>query len=287
MRHGFVLIDKPLGPTSHDVVGKVRRALGERSVGHLGTLDPAASGLLVLAVGTKALRVVELFMGATKEYLAGVTFGTTSSTYDGQGVLETFARQPGVSDPTEEDLLRVIRDRFLGRVSQVPPTHSAIHVNGERAYEAARAGRALEMPVREVHIERCSIVRYAYPALELDVRCSSGTYIRSLAHDLGTTLRCGAYLSSLRRTAIGAWRVGDAVSPERVGWNNIVPLHEVLLTQPKRIITTEEWQRLQHGRDILGTLEVDNVIAWLDDRPVAVLTTGKEPGALHPRKVIN
>lgn len=284
MKHGFLLIDKPVGPTSHDVVAIVRKRLHERKIGHLGTLDPAASGLMVLAVGAKALKVVELFSELDKEYEAEVTFGSVSSTYDREGYLEEFPRKPGVNNPTEEEVRAAITDRFLGTITQIPPLHSAISVGGERAYRKARQGQAVDMPSREVEISDCEVLKYAYPTLTLHVGCSSGTYIRSLAHDLGQLLRVGAYLSALRRTSVDRWQVTDAAEPEFAKWSAIIPLKEILDGRPARELSAEEWDHIQHGRTISGTIK-PNTIAWFDGLPVAVLRQS-EVNEVRARKVL-
>ena len=270
MRHGFLLIDKPEGPTSHDIVGQVRSVLSERKVGHLGTLDPAASGLLVLAVGAKALKVVELFAGLPKEYVANVLFGHVSQTFDREGPIEEFERKPGVEDPSDHAILEEIRNRFLGKIDQVPPAASAIKIGGERAYRKMRQGRDPEMPSRSVEISQCDILSYAYPDLSLRVGCSSGTYIRSLAHDLGAALRTGAYLKALKRTKVGEWSLEDAVSVEDAKWTDVIPLKDVLHDRPSRELSDEEFDDVSHGRTISGSCDADT-IAWHDGLPVALL----------------
>jgi len=283
MRHGFLLIDKPAGLTSHDVVAQVRRLLPERSIGHLGTLDPAATGLLVLAVGRKALKVVELFSSLPKEYEAAVHFGAVSTTYDGEGVIETIPPRGGWEVPEQSVVQRVIADRFLGRFQQVPPPYSAVHVGGERAYRKARQGRSVEIPPREVEITACSILSYDYPSLRLEVACGSGTYIRSLAHDLGTLLHCGAYLEGLRRTSVGPWSVAAAVAPEQASWGRVLPLKDVLADLPRRDLLPDEFEDLRTGRDIEGEVKA-KTIGWVGDRPVALLEQRGE-GIIHARKV--
>ncbi|PIR53491.1 tRNA pseudouridine(55) synthase TruB, partial [Candidatus Peregrinibacteria bacterium CG10_big_fil_rev_8_21_14_0_10_49_10] len=173
MRHGFLLIAKPVGPTSHDIVSQVRRTLGEKKIGHLGTLDPAASGLLVLAVGAKALKVVEFFGDLHKEYCVGVRFGTVSTTYDREGVLEEITPKPGWNIPKLEDVRRMIAERFIGKISQVPPSYSAVQVGGERAYRKMRQGKGVHLPARTVQIDACTITSYTYPDLTLQVACGS------------------------------------------------------------------------------------------------------------------
>lgn len=283
MRHGFLLIDKPKGPTSHDVVHTVRKRLPERDVGHIGTLDPAATGLMVLAVGSKALKVIEFFNGLHKEYLAEVTFGAVSTTYDGEGVIEPYPIKPGVPEPDHIAVRRMIDDRFVGNVSQRPPAHSAVHIGGKRAYELARKGEAVEMPERAVRIDSCTIVSYEYPMATLRVACGSGTYIRSLAHDLGETLRVGAYLSALRRTKVGDWSVEDAVQMDDVAWTDVQPLKEVLKHLPAVEITAAEMEDVKHGRSIAKAIETDT-FAWFEGLPVAVLTNAG--GRVRPRKVL-
>lgn len=284
MRHGFLLIDKPAGPTSHDVVSGVRRALSERAVGHLGTLDPAASGLLVLAVGAKALKAIELFMGLSKEYVAEVTLGKVSTTYDQDGQIEDVAIKPGVPEPKIETVLRLIRERFIGKIRQAPPAHSAVHIDGERAYEKARRGEEVAMPEREVTIEACEVESFSYPHLQLRVRCGSGTYIRSLAHDLGFALRTGGYLSGLRRTGVGEWRVEKAVPPSDIGWTNVTPLKEVMKSLPGIDLSDEQMADIKLGRDIHASIEIPNTVAWHGDLPVALLVSSGHRRA-HPRKV--
>lgn len=286
MKHGFLLIDKPVGCSSHDTVDEVRDVLCERKIGHLGTLDPAASGLLVLAVGKKALKVIEFFNELDKEYVADVTFGAVSTTYDGEGVVETVEPKPGWKQLEQTDIDSVIRDYFLGEVNQVPPAHSAVHVDGERAYKLARQGKLVDMPTRQVSITSCSVERYAYPELSLRVACSSGTYIRSLAHDIGEKLRCGGYLSGLRRTKVGEWSVDFAVPPEQVGWSHVIPLKEVMTRFDRLDLTDEEAEHISHGRSIPHQVK-PNVIAWHNELPIAVLTPAKDGSkAAKPRKVL-
>ncbi len=283
MKHGFLLIDKPLGPTSHDMVAQVRRALHERGVGHLGTLDPAASGLLVLAVGAKALKTVELFTQLPKEYVAEVRLGTVSSTYDSQGALEKVKRKPGWEVPDALKLRDVLKQHFTGDIAQVPPAYSAVHIDGERAYDLARAGKEVSMPERQVHIEDCEILSYDFPTVTLRVACGSGTYIRSLAHDLGERLGCGGYLSALRRTRVGEWTVDFAITPEAVDWVHIMPLSEALLPLPRLDVSEQEWKALGFGQRIERSVP-DDTLAWFDEKPVAVLK--KVPGGCRARKVI-
>jgi tRNA pseudouridine55 synthase len=284
MRHGFLLIDKPVGPTSHDVVQAVRKQLPERDVGHIGTLDPLASGLLVLAVGSKALKIIEFFQGLSKEYVADVTFGVISSSFDADGVLEEVMRKPGVEIPDEMSVRRVIDDRFIGKISQVPPVYSALHVNGQRAYDLARQGKEVTMQARDVRIEECEILSYEYPHLELRVNCGSGTYIRSLANDLGEAVRCGGYLSALRRTKVGEWSIDNAVDPKKAAWTDVIALKDVLARFSKIELSDREFEDVKHGRKIAHTITTDT-FAWHKGLPVAVLCPASEKEC-RPRKVL-
>lgn len=270
MRHGFLLIDKPCGPSSHDVVAQVRGVLHEPKAGHLGTLDPAAEGLLVLAVGAKALKVVELFADLPKEYEAHIHLGATSTTYDREGVIERWSPVAGWHAPDDITIRSLMTSRFLGRVQQVPPAHSAVKVGGERAYRKARQGRGVNIPPREVEITECVIERYDYPHLHLKIACGSGTYIRSLAHDLGQMLQCGGYLAGLKRTKVGEWKVEDAVKPELATWTKVLPLKQVLEDFPKLELGDAQAEDIKHGRTIAAEIAPDT-IGWHGGLPIAVL----------------
>lgn len=286
MRHGFLLIDKAKGPTSHDAVSTVRRALADRDTGHLGTLDPAASGLLVVAVGNKALKVVEFFVGLEKEYVADVRFGAVSTTYDAEGAIDKVPAKPGWNEPAKDDVARAIAQRFVGTIEQVPPSHSAVHVAGVRAYELARKGIVVDMPKRSVEIKECEVLSYKYPHLRLRISCSSGTYIRSLAHDLGDVLRCGGYLENLRRTKVGDWSVENAVPAADARWTDVLPLKDVLIGMPRIDVSSAEAEDLRHGRKIKREVSA-GTWAWYDNLPLAVLVPAKDGNQMaQPRKVL-
>lgn len=286
MRHGFLLVSKPRGPSSADVVSTVRMILYEQNVGHLGTLDPQAQGLLVLAVGAKALKVVELFRNLPKEYIADVQLGALSTTDDAEGRIEVVEAKPGWEPPEESALQRVIQDRFLGEVSQVPPMASAISIGGERAYRKLRQGRGIAPPERQVEISACEILSYVYPALRLRIACSAGTYIRAIARDLGKVLRCGGYLAALMRTRVGDWHLEDAVSPSRAAWAKVIPLKEVLRIFPGVEVTEEDVKRIRCGTAIEREVKPDT-IAWYEGLPIAILTPKNDGSRMaHPRKVL-
>jgi len=288
LRHGFLFIRKPRGPTSHDIVGQARLTLSERKIGHLGTLDPEASGLMVLAVGAKALKVVELFNRLPKHYIAEITLGAVSTTYDAEGLITRPKPKAGWLPPDDASRIQVLLDeRFLGKISQVPPAYSAVHIGGERAYRKAMRGESVELNARETMISECRVLEYAFPKLIIRVGCSSGTYIRSLAHDLGESMRCGAYLASLSRVRVGEWSLDNAVSVEDAKWTDVIPLKELLTSLPAKNVTDAEWGELQHGRPIKGLMPADGVlIAWHEELPVAMLEPFKKgEGMLKPRKV--
>ncbi len=286
MRHGFLLVHKPKGPTSHDVVIIVRRRLGESSIGHLGTLDPAASGLLVLAVGSKALKVIELFQGLHKEYRADIRFGAVSSTYDSEGTIEATSLRPGWSPPDLATIQRLMETRFQGVIEQTPPAYSAIKVDGVRAYRRARQGVAVTPASRKIEIQTCAVEEYAYPLLRLHIACGAGTYIRSLAHDLGQILRCGGYLQDLHRTKAGEWSIDTAIVPESVQWTQVIPLKEVLKPFPSMDLTETEADHIRHGSAIAREVQ-PNTVGWFEGLPIVILTPTKDGSrTAHPRKVL-
>lgn len=226
---GILVIDKPIGPTSHDVVGLVRRLAATKRVGHGGTLDPFATGVLPVFLG-KATRVVEFHLGDRKAYRATICFGASSTTDDLEGEL-TPAAGPAPSEAAVRDAL----PGFTGAQTQRPPAFSAIKVAGRRAYAMARAGETVELPPRQVVIDAIELVEWDdrdpdRPIAIVDVRCSAGTYIRALARDLGEAVGNAGYLGALRRTAAGPFTAADAVALETVreaaagGSGGLVPL---------------------------------------------------------------
>lgn len=208
--NGILLVDKPAGWTSHDVVAKVRsilrQATGEKiKIGHVGTLDPAATGLLVLVLGAYTKRAGELSK-LDKTYVSEVTLGKTSPTGDGEGEISAQStRQPSLSEIDQ------VLASFVGKIEQKPPAYSAIKVAGQRAYKLARAGKIPQLEPRQITIYEISNVNYSYPQLSFTAKVSSGTYMRSLAIDIGEKLGTGAYLSALCRTSIADYRLQNAL----------------------------------------------------------------------------
>jgi len=253
---GVLLIDKEPGKSSHDVVAAVRRSLGIRRVGHAGTLDPFATGLLLVLVG-RATRVQRFLMALPKTYVATARLGAVSSTGDPEGEIEVTGRMP--PEPLHLP---------TGELRQRPPAYSAVHVGGRRAYALARSGEQVELPERTVHVRRFEQLRRDGDRVELLIECSAGTYVRSLVADLGD-----AYCEALRRTAIGPFRVEDA-DPERV-----LGLADALRFLPAVQLGDDEARAATHGRPVRG--QADGPVLLLDAAgPVAVA----EPrdGALKP-----
>lgn len=218
---GILLVDKPSGWTSHDVVAKTRRILGDKShkkvkVGHTGTLDPMATGLLILVVGGYTKRAAE-FSKLDKAYEAELTLGSVSDTADAEGKISH------VSDtkPSDKQIKETL-DRFIGEIKQIPPAYSAIKVDGQRAYRAGRAGKKLKLEPRVINIYSIDGIKYEYPKISFTVSVSSGTYVRSLATDIGAKLGTGAYLSSLRRIKVGGYSVQDAHILTKITTSDII-----------------------------------------------------------------
>ena len=216
MTDGILLIDKPAGMTSFGVVARVRRILSERAgkkvkVGHTGTLDPFATGLLILCVGKETKNAMS-YTKLDKTYEATILLGKTSTTGDPEGEISQ------VSDklPTKESVHDVL-GCFVGEITQTPPVYSAIKVNGQRAYSLARQGRSVEIPERQVKIYSLELLDYDYPELKIKARVSSGTYIRSLAEDIGKALNTGAYCVQLRRTSVADWSVDQSQKLKALG----------------------------------------------------------------------
>lgn len=252
LNSGILLVDKSSGPTSHDVVAAIRRGTGEKRVGHAGTLDPLATGLLVILLGA-ATRLSEYLLAKDKRYLARVRFGQTTNTYDAAGEITSTSEAVPSREQVEAALAA-----FRGAIQQRPPAFSAVKRGGQRAYALARRGAAVELEPRPVIIHQLSIVEWSPPECSLDVTCSAGTYIRSLAHDLGQALGCGAFLAALRRTASGHFRLEDAVALEALraafaagDWQrHLLPMETALPDLPEVHLSEAEAQRVLHGATV-------------------------------------
>lgn len=245
---GVLPVDKPVGPTSHDIVAIARRALGTRRIGHTGTLDPFASGLLLLCLGP-ATRLAEYLTGLSKRYVATIRLGVATDTDDHTGAVVGSTEAWRDLDPGD---VRAAVAAQVGTLDQLPPAYSAKKVGGERMYAAARRGEPLERTAVRVTIHSIELLRMELPELEIDVRCGSGTYVRAIARDIGEALGVGAHLSALRRTAIGDHQLDDAIPVDRLQEADAV--HAALLSPaaamshlPMVRLNPDDAARVAHG----------------------------------------
>ena len=250
--NGIILVDKPCGWTSHDVVGKLRGILRERRIGHSGTLDPMATGLLVVFAG-RATRAVEFAEADSKEYIAGLRLGVSTDTQDTTGnVLNTCETLPS------KDELIAAANGFLGEISQIPPMYSAIKINGKKLYELARRGEIVERSPRKVTISKLELVGEDKCDYILDIHCSKGTYIRTLCSDIGDKLGCGGCMSSLRRVKAGVFSITQAHTMEQIqaaadlgGLDGIIiPVDTLFADKPNLTVNEFEEKKLRNGNTI-------------------------------------
>jgi tRNA pseudouridine55 synthase len=309
---GIFNIDKPKGLTSHDVVARVRRILRTHlthlthlsssiqnpkskiqnpKVGHAGTLDPMATGVLPIVVG-KATRLVEYLAEANKAYRATLLLGATSDTYDAEGTITPTPDAPTPSRSQVESAL----EAFRGPISQLPPMHSAIKVGGQKLYDLARRGVEVEREPRRVYIHRLDLEVYKPPTAQLYIECSKGTYIRSLAHDLGAALGTGAYLTALTRTRHGSFHIDRATTLEGLEaafkegtWQEaLYPPETILSGWHEHVATAEEARDIMQGKpiSILTPTARDKIAAYTHDRTLlAILYWDPELGLWQPKKV--
>jgi len=290
---GILNLDKPSGPTSHDIVNRVRRASGVRRVGHAGTLDPAASGVLVVCIG-QATRVIEYLMDSRKRYEATVRLGVTTETGDAQG--RVVSSIP-VINTTREEVEKVLA-RFRGPVEQVPPMYSALKRGGKALYELARRGVEIERNPRVVEIYDLRLTEWTPPTFRLNVECSKGTYVRTLAADIGEALGIGAHLEKLIRVACGAYILEHAVPLDYAeqtlsddDWPQILhPLDEPLLDLDAFIVDHETELKIRHGQQVQGPGPSNRLISRAYNTTgqlVGLLQYHQELAAWRPRKVFN
>lgn len=286
---GILVVDKPIGPTSHQIVSIVRRGTGIRKVGHAGTLDPRASGVLVLCLG-QATRLSEYLSTSEKRYLAVIRFGASTRTYDSEGdILQETGNAPKRKD-IEEAL-----SEFRGEISQVPPPYSAIKVQGKRAYQLSREGKPPELNARKVIIHELKLLSYKKPDLTLEIECSAGTYIRSIAHDLGEMLSTGAHLAELKRIKAGPFTIDDAIPLPKleVGlmvdkWERyVIPAADALPDFPVVKISQKNLDLIRHGHSIPAELSSSGMARGIssDGELVAILEAVEDGTHWHPRKV--
>ena len=290
---GFLILDKPVGATSFSMVSLVRRLTGVRRVGHAGTLDPLASGVLPVAVG-QATRFIEYLDDATKTYVARVRFGVETDTYDAGGEVVARGDASGLTRDAVDAALRA----FVGEIEQQPPAYSALKVAGKALYRYAREGQAIEAAARTVRVE--AITMLGFDALEgqaeIEVVCGKGTYIRSIAHDVGAVLGCGAHLAALRRTSSGGFGVGDAMSPESaMELAGDGRLEEALLAtdraverRPAAILAEARAADVRAGRDLVFGSGADVAVcrAYSVEGDFLGVLRPLGSGLWHPEKVL-
>jgi tRNA pseudouridine55 synthase len=275
---GILLVDKPGGLTSHDVVARARRALGTRKIGHAGTLDPMATGLLVLGVEA-ATRLLTFVVGQDKTYRATIRLGVATDTDDADGQVTGRIDASDVSSDAVADAISHLR----GDISQIPSRVSAIKVDGRRAYDLARAGEDVELAAREVTVSRFDVMaeRREGDILDLDVvvDCSSGTYIRALARDLGAALGVGGHLTALRRTRVGSFDVVDAAALDDLDAARMMPAAAAACAVlPRLEVTADQARDLRHGKRLHG------LAATIDaPRAAAIAPDGTFVGVVRPR----
>jgi tRNA pseudouridine55 synthase len=276
-----VLVDKPAGMTSHDVVQRVRRVLGTRAAGHTGTLDPFATGLLVVLVG-RATRLARFVEAQSKTYLATARLGIRTDTDDLTGVQLGAA---GLGTGCSELQVREALAGFAGEHQQQPPSYSAKHVDGERSYRLARRGAAVAPAAVTVTIHRIELLAYRAPELVFRAAVSPGTYLRAIARDLGDRLGVGAHLTALRREAIGPLRVEDAVPLERLAPSDLLPAREVLRHLPTRELDEPDRLAVSHGRPVPGDPAPAGDVALLHAGELVAVARA-EAGWLRPSVVL-
>ncbi len=251
---GVLVVDKPIGMTSHDVVNAIRFGTGIRRAGHTGTLDPRASGVLVILVGP-AVRLSEYVSASDKRYQAIIRMGASTDTFDADGRF-TRQLQPAIN-VTEQQFEDALKN-FVGEIEQTPPPYSAVKVRGRRAYDMARRGEPVALPPRKINVYHLEVLEWAPPEVVVDVHCSSGTYVRSLANDLGEVLGTGAYLVGLRRTKSGRFSLRDATPLRKLqesfragNWYQyLIPAAEALGDWPAVELDPDQVEAVKHGHRI-------------------------------------
>ena len=251
--NGILNINKPEGPTSFNIVSRIKKLTGEKRVGHAGTLDPSASGVLPVCFGN-GTRVIEYLMDSTKDYRAEIEFGITTDTYDAAGSITSIKDSSSVNRNQVETAL----NRFLGEIQQVPPVYSALKNKGKPYYKLARAGIDVKIESRPVVIHSITIREWHPPVVMIDVTCGKGTYIRSIAHDLGQIIGCGAHMKSLVRRRYGPFSLYNTVSLNELEqslsgsyWQRYIhPIDSVLLHLRAIVVNDDTRQAIQHGRTI-------------------------------------
>lgn len=287
---GVLVVDKPVGLTSHDIVQIIRRGTGIRRAGHTGTLDPRASGVLVVLIGP-AVRLSEFVSASDKRYQATIRLGSSTDTYDAEGRITNSAPVGAITEEQFEEALQ----QFVGEITQVPPPYSAIKVQGKKAYEMAREGEEVQLEPRKIKVYSLELLEWAPPEAVIDVFCSSGTYVRSLANDLGNALGCGAHLVGLRRTKSGRFTLRDAVPLRRLqesfvagDWYKfLIPAAEALADWPAVELDADQVELIRHGHRIPAEEGMTGWARGVSEQGdlVALLEVDEEAVEWQPKKV--
>lgn len=272
--HGLLVLDKPTGITSRDAVNRIQKRLPRRTrIGHTGTLDPLATGVLVLCVG-QATRLAEYVQEMDKIYRTTIVLGACSDTDDADG---TIVAVPDAT-PIREETLRSAISTFVGDIAQRPPVFSAIKIDGQRAHQLARRGDAVDIAARTVSVYRIDCLRYEWPELDLEIHCGKGTYIRSLARDLGDKLGCGAYVKTLRRTRVGVFRTEDAISPDAAAdeaFSRILPSATAVGHLPAVELNESQIAKLRQGQTIPDLASADAALCTVRDAHGGLIGIGR------------
>jgi len=286
---GVLVVDKPVGLTSHDVVQIIRNGTNIRRAGHTGTLDPRASGVLVVLLGP-AVRLSEYVSASDKRYQAVLRLGTRTDTYDAEGTILESSPVNITEEQFKESLTK-----FVGEIEQVPPPYSAIKVQGRRSYDLARNGEEVELAPRKINVYTLDLLEWASPEAVIDVYCSSGTYIRSLAHDVGEDLGCGAHLIGLRRTKSGRFSLRDAVPLSKLrdafdkgNWYQyLIPAAEALSEWPAVELDSPSVDTIRHGNRIPADPSIGTMARGISEQGelVALMELVADTNEWKPKKV--
>lgn len=287
---GVLVIDKPIGLTSHDVVQIVRKGTGIRRAGHTGTLDPRASGVLVVLIGP-AVRLSEYVSASDKRYQATIRLGSATDTYDSEGIITSESSSNHITEEKFDEILQT----FVGEIEQVPPPYSAVKVKGRKAYEMARKGEEVELEPRKINVYSLELLEWAPPEVVIDAYCSSGTYVRSLANDLGNALGTGAHLIGLRRTKSGRFTLREAVPLRKLKesfdagdwYKHLIPAADALGDWPMVELDGGQVDLVRHGHRIPAEEESQGWARAISQQGdlVALLEFDPESGEWQPRKV--
>src|SRR6267142_1434634 len=278
--NGIFIIDKPGGMTSHDVVNHIRAKFGISRVGHLGTLDPMATGVLPVCLG-KATRMGQFIPNSPKEYTGEIRFGFSTNTFDREGS-PTGEERPLQSSRAEiEEAMRAL----TGRLDQMPPAFSAKKVGGVASYKLARKNRPIEMARASVEVQQFAMLELHPPLMRFWVVCSPGTYIRSLAHDLGQAAGCGAHLSSLQRIRSGDFRIEQAVALARVSMSDLIPMERLLESWPRLEVSGADEEKVHHGNPIAGGTS-SGFVRIFNKKGEFIAVASVENDLAHPRVVL-